>query len=106
MNILGERIRLRREQIGLNQMDLAVNADIAQSQVSKYEGDVLPRADILIKLAGALDTSVDWLLGLTDDINGIAGKDDLSEAEIYILQWWRSKPADEREVLMRFMKAF
>ncbi len=59
-------LQLRKAQ-GMSQGDLAVKCGIAQTQVSKYErGTVTPSANALAAIADALDTSADYLLGLTD----------------------------------------
>jgi transcriptional regulator with XRE-family HTH domain len=68
MAIKGERIHDRRRLLGLSQEELSEKAGIDQKQVSNYErGKGNPTAESLLGLAKALDTSTDWLLGLTDD---------------------------------------
>ena len=57
------KIRLRQ---GLTQRDVAEATGISQSVVSKYEsGDRTPTCGNIILLAKFLDTSIDFLLGLT-----------------------------------------
>jgi len=53
----------------ITQIRLSITAEVSQETISAYEsGKTLPSADTLIKLANFLDTSVDYLLGLTDQI--------------------------------------
>lgn len=62
-----ERIRALREDKDLKQKDLAEILLIAQTTYSDYElGKLNIPIPILIKLAKYYDTSIDYLLGLTD----------------------------------------
>jgi len=63
---MGERIRSRREQLGLTQVDLARLIGVPQSRLSEYEcgknqGMTIRTAR---KLAVALRCSIDYLAGL------------------------------------------
>lgn len=64
-----QRIISLRETRDLTQAELAELADIESSYVSKLERGKAPNAAgiILAKLARALETSTDYLLGLTDN---------------------------------------
>jgi class 3 adenylate cyclase len=61
---LGQRIRARRERLGLKQHDLARALQVSPQAVSKWErGDNGPDLAILSALARLLGVSADWLLG-------------------------------------------
>ena len=62
------RIRALREDRDLSQTKLATILGMSQTGYSKYETSEndIP-TNILIQLAGFYDTSIDYLLGLTDD---------------------------------------
>lgn len=95
---IGERIKARRMQLGLRQAQLAEMIGFTGknpgSRVSRWEtGDHEPEA-MLPKIAAALDCSVDYLLGLTDDpeahkspqgssdaVGGAAGAQDWQNAQ-------------------------
>lgn len=63
-----ERIRNLREDKDLSQTQVAQVLSCSQRIYSNYErGDVDIPTDILIKLARFHQTSVDYLLGLTDE---------------------------------------
>ncbi len=63
-----ERIRNLREDKDLKQVQIADILKCSQRIYSNYEcGDVDIPTDILIALAQFHDTSVDYLLGLTDE---------------------------------------
>lgn len=60
-------IRGLREEKGLKQRELAEILNCSQRVYSNYErGDLDIPTDILIRLAKYYNTSVDYLLGLTD----------------------------------------
>ena len=63
-----DRLRALREDHDMNQTALAEQLSMSQTGYSKYETgeNDIPTA-ILIKLARLYDTSVDYLLGLTDE---------------------------------------
>ena len=61
------RIRAMREDRDLNQTKMAKLLGMSQTGYSKYEtGENDIPTQVLIKLARFYDTSVDYLLGLTD----------------------------------------
>jgi len=66
---LAERIKQRREQLGLTQKQLAEMTGMKQNIISRLEhGDTPnPGANVLKRLALALRCSIDWLVGLYDD---------------------------------------
>ena len=62
------RIRALREDRDWTQTDLARRLDMSQTGYSKYEtGENDVPTEILIRLAELHNTSVDYLLGLTDE---------------------------------------
>lgn len=64
-----ERIRNLREDRDLKQRELAEILNCSQRIYSNYErGDVDIPTEILIKLARYYNTSVDYILGETDEI--------------------------------------
>lgn len=63
---VGERIKNRRKDLGMSQDELAELASLNRVTVAKYEsGKVEPGAQALSRIADALETSVDILLGRT-----------------------------------------
>lgn len=60
---LGNRIRARREKLGLKQQDVANSLGISPQAVSKWErGENAPDITVLEPLARLLGVSADWLL--------------------------------------------
>jgi len=64
----GDRMVRLYEDLGLNQGEFATKIDETQQHVSEWKRGVYdPKADALIRMAQVLHTTVDYLLGLTDD---------------------------------------
>ena len=62
-----KNIRDLREDNDIKQADLAKFLNVAQNTYSQYEnGKIELTASVLMKLADFYNTSVDYLLGLTD----------------------------------------
>lgn len=76
---LAERVKTRRKQLGMNQMELARASRIAQATISRLEaGEVEQlKSDALKRLAEALRLTVDYLVGKTDKLTS----DDLVESD-------------------------
>ncbi len=59
----GSRVKTLRKQKGWTQKELAAKADVRSAQLNKYEGGLhSPPFETLLKLAEALDTSIDYLV--------------------------------------------
>ncbi|QOS97924.1 helix-turn-helix transcriptional regulator [Brevibacterium sp. JNUCC-42] len=65
---LGERIRGRRKQLGLTQLEIAQQLNMGRSNFGHIEnGRVIPSSTDLDKLADILKTTPGYLLGKTDN---------------------------------------
>lgn len=72
-----ENLRKIREERKINQLKLAMDLEISQESISKYEtGVAFPSKVVLLKLADYLNCSIDYLLGRTN--NPKINKDNLS----------------------------
>lgn len=68
--LTGKRLRELRIKHNLKQEDVGIKLKMSNTTVANYElGIRNPRKDTLYKLADLYNTSVDYLLGLTDDPN-------------------------------------
>ena len=91
-----ERLKQLREVKNLTQLRLAMELNVSQETISGYEiGKAVPPAEMLVKLADTLDTSVDYILGRTD-IKSTLRASELSEQEAEILIILRKQPEDKR----------
>lgn len=67
MEKLTKRIRELRENNHLTQRQLAAHLGLRQQTYSRYErGELIPSLRVMAALADLYDTSVDFLVGLTD----------------------------------------
>jgi len=90
----------------MTQEELAELIGTNQRQISKYEnGYNDPTADVLAGLARALDTTSDWLLGLTDVAERpLRTEMDLNEDERELIKLYRSKPTEKRRQAIEVLK--
>ena len=79
--MLKENIKTLRKSKGLSQEELAIKLNVVRQTISKWEqGLSVPDAEVLIKLAEVLDTTVSKLLGekisesKVDDLKAISEK--------------------------------
>lgn len=69
MTTIAIRIVEARTARGLAPHELAAAAAVAPAQLSRYEsGAAIPSVQTLVRLAGALGVSLDFLAGRTDEI--------------------------------------
>ena len=88
-----KRIEEARSMRGWSQAKLAEVIGTSQQQVARFEkpgADV--KSSVLLSLSDALDVSISWLLGITDDPHGVAAADSdaLSPDEWYLIHSFRS----------------
>lgn len=94
MNSIGKRIVFLREERDMSQKHLAYTIGIAPTTLSRYENNLYePKAEILNRLPKALDTTSDFLIGLTDIYEKPADarkrKSELTADEQRLLSYYR-----------------
>lgn len=68
MELIAERIRQRVKELGTNQTEVANALGWTQQRFGNYyNGRRAPDLPSLVRLAGQLETSVDWLLGVNGE---------------------------------------
>lgn len=94
-----ERLKKLREKKKITQLRLGMELGVSQETISGYEiGKAVPPADMLIKLADELNTSIDYLLERTDIKEfELLKKSDLNEIEIELIDFFRMLPKDKKE---------
>ena len=66
--LIPERLKKIREQLGITRLEAAKRCDLTQSGYVRYEnGERSPALPIIEHIAIGLNTSVKYLIGLTDD---------------------------------------
>ena len=77
-----DRLKQRREELGLTQVELGARLKIEAQAIYRYEkGQSDPSADMLGRMAKELEVSSDWLLGLVGDITSHLTEADLTPTE-------------------------
>lgn len=75
MNTLGERLSFLRDNMEMTQMELAEKIGITPMTLAKYTKDLNePRSSIIAKMAQVLNTTSDYIIGLTDDYSPSASE--------------------------------
>ena len=83
--MLNEQIRLLRMQRGINQIELANNLGVTKQSISNWENDnIMPSAEMLIKIAKYFNVSTDFLLGLSNE--NVLKTEGLTELQIAHIQ--------------------
>lgn len=101
-----ERLKQLREEKSISQIRLSVEIGVAQETISAYEhGKAVPTCENLIKMAKYLNTSTDYLLGLSDmklPYNRIT-LDKLTENELSLLIKYRNLSISEKSKLCGYL---
>ena len=85
-NEVGSRIRQAREKRQLTQAELAEKAGLPPATISHFETGIrIPGTSTLKKLADALDESLDYLLGRTDQPLGVGPRHDILYRDLHDL---------------------
>ena len=91
---MGQRLKMRRLQIGLPQIEVAELAGIARPHLARLENDKIaePHRALIFKLAKVLQTSEAFLEGITDDPAQLLDLNQLTPREREFVLWLRSLP--------------
>lgn len=89
--MFAERLKIARASRGHSQESLGQIVNLPRQQIYRWEsGGVIPNSDTVVMLARALEVSADYLLGLSDDMNGHAEyNEELTPDERRALASWR-----------------
>ncbi|MBS4535178.1 helix-turn-helix transcriptional regulator [Clostridium sp. D2Q-14] len=100
MQTIGDRIKSRRIELNMTQKELSEKAQITEATLSRYENNLRePKAEIIINIAKALNTSTDKLMGVSSPSNEY----DLTEEELEILEQIKNDP--EISILFHDLKS-
>lgn len=105
MKGMGERIISARKQKELSQQDLAKIAKVHFTNIGKYEREeAIPSAEVLNRIAKALDVNTDFLLNgtLQDKAKGTIKDDEL----LMLFKKVEQLPNDKKKLVKEFLDAF
>ena len=92
---------------GMSQKQLADVINVSQQSINKYENhDVEPNIETLIAIAKLFDTSVDYLIGITDVKRKIENVQqyDLNGNEKEIVDLYRSLNDEDKKIITELSK--
>jgi transcriptional regulator with XRE-family HTH domain len=109
IRVIGARVKQLREANQWTQGQLAYRADTSSAQINRIENNKRPRVSAIIvgRVARALDTSMDYLLGLTNSplsgvqvlAEGEGAEDEVTQQALSLLRRlpdWRAREELER----------
>ncbi len=97
MKTVGERIVFLREEREISQKELAEKIGITAASLSRYENNIYdPKGSIIYSLAKCLNTSTDFLLGLTPDYNSVPNEQLVTTEEYLFLQRYKKLSKDNK----------
>ena len=95
----GENVALARKRKNLSQSDLAKMVGTIAVTIGRYErGEIKPSIDIASKIADALDVSLDYLVGSTDEV--------LEKSLVQKISDIQKLPEDKKTVVMTLIDTF
>lgn len=98
-----KNLKILREKLNITQIKLSVAIEVSQETISAYEaGKSLPSADTLIKMANYLNTSVDYLLDLTD--NSLPVKDIKTNDYDELISIYNRLDKEAKEDIIKYAK--
>lgn len=101
---IGQRIRDRRERLGLGQTELADRVGISKQTLYKYENGIITNipSDKIEAISKVLNSSPGYLMGWSDNIDYVVMAEDtptsgnLTPNEQIIIERYRSIPDDKK----------
>ena len=100
-----DRLKQARAKKGLSQGDLAKTIDVHVTNISRYErGENKPTSQVLSNLAGALDTTVDFLM--SGSLHDQADRE-INDKEL-LSQFKRAEhlPQEKKRLVKEFLESF
>lgn len=101
---IGARIKQRRKELGLTQVQIKEATGISSGNMSEIEnGSKLPSTPALIALSSTLDCSIDWILkGESPSYNNADVTD--SGEELLLLEEFRNLSEKDRSEIIEIIK--
>ncbi|WP_337970273.1 helix-turn-helix domain-containing protein [Virgibacillus salexigens] len=95
----GEQLRSLRKEKGLTAEEVALRVNIGRSTYAGYEKERRkPPINVLVKLAKFHNTSIEYILGLSNNKHSIKDQSDLS---IYLSNqclYWKGNPITDKQI--------
>ncbi len=102
--VFTERFSALIKERGISQKELALKTNLTESAVSRYmNGDRVPKGAILLNIANALETSTEYLKGITDQIKPAGADNEIEQAFKLIARNAPNMTVQDRERLVRIL---
>ncbi|MBQ8783068.1 MAG: helix-turn-helix transcriptional regulator [Clostridia bacterium] len=99
---MGNRIKELRKSHHMSQIHLSIELEVSQETISAYENEkYYPSYQVLMKLSDIFNTSVDYIMGLTDDASVNGG---VSYQEGVLLSCYRRLNDVQKEKAMAYLQ--
>lgn len=105
MDSIGTRIKARRKELGLTQLQIKELTEISTGTLSDIENaNALPSTPSLIKLSEVLDCSIDWIL-----TGNSRSSETINNMNSQINEWinlYNQLSSEEQQHCLRFVKGY
>lgn len=99
--MIGYRIKQRRKELHLTQVDIKNMTKISNGNLSEMEnGNTLPSASALIALSRALEVSTDWILFGEDSKSDNLSENKISDIEYEYISGFRQLDLNDQEEIL------
>lgn len=96
------RIKQLREEVGMSQIRLGIELEVAQETISAYEnGKHYPSVASLIKLMDTFNASIDYILGFSDVRKPIKT---LADDEQLILSYYKNLSPKNKDLASAYLQ--
>ena len=105
---LADRVRLRREELGLTQEDLAFQMGYSsRTSINKIENGRPCSQKIIVRLAEVLNVSVPYLMGWEEEEekSTIPEDDGLSEKRKALIEFAKSVPEEKADLVLKVIQS-
>ncbi|MBO7136420.1 MAG: helix-turn-helix transcriptional regulator [Spirochaetaceae bacterium] len=104
MNIINERLDLLIKDRGYSQKEVAQKTNLTESAISHYlKGDRTPKGAVLLNIANALGTTMDYLQGKTDEVKPAGIDDEVENAFRVVARNAKNLTAEDRDRFIRIL---
>ena len=102
--MLNENIKLQRKAKGMSQEELAAKLNVVRQTLSKWENGLsVPDAEMLIRIAEALDTSVSELLGESCPLESNSDTLKILAVKLEVLNQQYSRSQEQKRKIWRIV---
>lgn len=102
--MIGQRIRAKRKELHLTQVDIKRQTSISNGNLSEMEnGNTLPSAGALMALSQALGVTTDWILFGENSKSNNTNPKQISDFEYDYIKLFRELDADDQDEILAMM---